>query len=132
MMISKFIKKNRYCVIPTLFLLFGCSHEDSGLLYRCSTTLLGEQLSPQKTLILSKYERNCGATTSFVTTVSIRQSGQPFKHDPNATVAMAEGKISINTEWISEGRVKIRSSSKLFKRENKFGNVDIVYEQVSK
>lgn len=132
MAISRFIKRIGYCLIPIFFLVFGCSQEDSGLLYRCGNTLLSEQLSPQKTLILSHYERDCGATTDFVTIVSIRQSDQSFKHDSNAIVAVAKGKLSLDSEWVSETKVKIRSSGELFRKENRFGDVDVTYERVLK
>ncbi|MCY7279007.1 MAG: hypothetical protein LH702_36040 [Phormidesmis sp. CAN_BIN44] len=132
MAISRFIKRIGYCLIPIFFLVSGCLQEDSGLLYRCGNTLLSEQFSPQRTLILSRYERDCGATTDFVTIVSIRQRNQLFKHDSNATIAVAKGKLSLDFEWVSETRVKIKSSGELFRKENRFSDVDITYEQVLK
>jgi hypothetical protein len=62
----------KYCMLflVTSMLLVGC-----GL---CGNELLTETASPDRKYVAAVFERNCGATTPFVTVVSLRSLNSSF------------------------------------------------------
>lgn len=132
MLMYKIINKKMCYLLPIFLLTSGCFDKDSGLLYSCKTTLLSEKSSPKNTFIISHYERDCGATTDFATSVSIRQSNQEFKDDVNDTIVVIKGRATVESEWMSESVVKIKSSSIFFRKEERWKNITITYDKISK
>ena len=93
----------------TLIILFFVTP----LLYSCSRNVCDNKLreevpSPNGEYVVSIIERNCGATTPFMSLVSIRRSDSSFDaEDYENWVFTIEGKSNIAVSWEENKKLKI-------------------------
>jgi hypothetical protein len=114
------------------------------LKYSCENTIQNTVLSPDGTHAAIVFERNCGATTSFSTQVSVVSASKlQFDGSGNTLVAdtgsgaapsAAYRGPEIRLKWQSEHRLLIAyySKARLFKNESKVNGIEIVYSQFAK
>ena len=104
-----------------------------GLTACCSDTVQSETTTTDGIYVATLYERNCGATTSFVTRENLRSQGARFAGDVGL-VFVVSGKPKVNLSWENDSSLVIEcvqcSSShnyKIFKQESDWGSVRISY-----
>jgi hypothetical protein len=72
----------------------------SALSFTCSASVLSEAISPDGKYIATVFERNCGATSPFVRTVTVRSKGTRFQaEDENAWVFVTEDQPKVGITW---------------------------------
>jgi len=124
--------------VPSLFALLlltgGCSDT-------CGNTITSRMSSPEGQHYAAMFQRDCGATTSFSTQVSILNAGEPlsgtgniFRADDNHGAALAGewGGPWAEITWLSPSHLLIRYSAKsgVFEQENDVSGVKITYQAV--
>lgn len=118
----------RAIMILLLLWLNGCNFN---LMGDCTKTIKSEVGSPDGKYIATVYERDCGATTDFSTSVNLRQSGIPFS-GKEGDVFTVQGELIINLFW--EGSTSLRvncakcEDNDVFKREVSWQEIGIHYE----
>lgn len=85
--------------------------------FTCSETILAEKTSETKRYVATLFERNCGATTSFVYHVNLREKFYKYKVNDSGTVT--DGSIFIMQKgkpkeilWQDENRLIIKLQQK--------------------
>jgi len=74
----------------------------------CSNIVSTEKISPDGEYIATVFERNCGATTSYLQIVSLRRSKSNFDPDEYKDwIFSIEGKSNIKVRWLSSDKVSI-------------------------
>lgn len=137
LLVAKFPSMLRSSILAAAVLsLGGCS--DS-----CSNRLIGRADAPdeQRTAIL--FQRDCGATTSFSTQVSVvthgsqsPKSGNAFRADDNHGAAAAGnwGGPWAEIKWLAADHLQIRYArqSRVFEQAEHVSGVRISYQQVDR
>lgn len=107
----------------------------------CQNTVVSRSLSPNGALAAVLFQRDCGATTSFSTQISILRpddnptgGGNAFVADDDhgaARVGSWEGSWA-ETKWLAPDHLLIRyaAKSRLFKRSDNVSGVKITYQVV--
>lgn len=122
--------------LPMLALLAcaGCSDA-------CQNTVASSHLSPNGSLAVVLFHRDCGATTGFSTQISILRpddkptgSGNAFIADDDrgaGRVGSREGSWA-EARWLTPDHLLIRyaAKSRLFKRSDSVSGVKITYQMV--
>lgn len=134
--------KNKYVLIVILFGLvtqinqLGCSKP----LFDCGEVARTEVESPGGKYIATLFERNCGATTGFVTHVNLRLRSDVFHSDGNGTIKDGEifvvrGQPAVTLTWSDQARLTVECtrclSESIFKQEKQWKDVAITYTNVS-
>ncbi len=109
----------------------------------CGNDLFKELPSPSQSLKAVVFRRNCGATTSFVTHVSIEgingkspsAGGNIFvaDHDHGAVRTGPDGLVPLQVHWESDGRLVIAypPKTRIFAQETTYRGVSIKYVELA-
>ena len=73
----------------------------------CGTEVIGRELSPSNKLEALIFERNCGATTSFVRGVAVFDKDSEKRSGEGVDVFLVEGRSEITVEWLSDQNLTI-------------------------
>jgi hypothetical protein len=105
----------------------------------CENTLEKEIVSPNGQFKAVIFDRGCGATTGFVTGISILNSTQDLSNSDNGNVLVANGayqepsapdnRANFEVEWISDTEMLVRHSIATHKRSNLVGNIRVRFER---
>ena len=77
----------------------------------CSDSLKAETPSPDGRFVAGVFERNCGATTGFVTYVALRSKDGSFSQDVNFAVLVLDTDDQPKMQW-TDGRTLMIELSK--------------------
>ncbi|WP_354411626.1 hypothetical protein [Marinobacterium sp. MBR-111] len=111
-------------IIGFVFLLSGCGPD------LCSSELLFENASPDKSYILTSFERNCGATTPYVRVLSLRVEKEGFDPDKyDDWIFTLHGPKNIKIEWNSNNSLIVYypPTEDIPTKVEKWRNVNISY-----
>ena len=119
-------------VLP--FFISGCFHNynTDEFLYKCDDTFLNEYSSPDKKATVFIHQRNCGATTDFSTILSIRKNAQSSQSSQSTIIAAAKGRISIDIQWLTESRLRVKTYKSFVNKKDRFEDIEIIYEKLEK
>src|SRR4029077_7661185 len=82
----------------------------SSLSLSCSSSTLSEAVSPDGKYIATVFERNCGTTSPFIRTVSVRPKGTRFQtEDQSAWVFATEDQPNVGIRWAGPRQLLIVS-----------------------
>jgi hypothetical protein len=96
-----------------------------------------ERNSPDGRYIATVFERNCGATTDYVTAINIRPSDEPFDDGARHDVLSISGLPPVKVEWAAPRALVIQLPT-LLGKERLYGqslfwrDVKITYRHVSR
>lgn len=77
----------------------------------CSNDLIDEVTSPSGKYVASTFERNCGATTPYISIVSLRSANTKFTpEDHENWVFKIRGRSSLEVSWVAIDKIKISYS----------------------
>ena len=105
----------------------------------CNNVVLAQYLSPNNKLKAVTFQRDCGATTSFSTQVSIlsstdtlgNESGNIFIADTNHDAAPIGqgGGPEVQINWLSDSHLQIQKHNlaRIFRAETKYEGIKIEY-----
>ena len=114
-------------IYQSMFALFLVSIIGCGL---CSNTVVAEVGSPDGRLKATWFIRDCGATTDFVTLVSVHVAGSSFR-DPADTVFIANGRWRLHMLWIEPRKLSIECEGcqqrDIFRLVARLGDIDVVF-----
>ena len=97
--------------------------------FTCGETILSEEKTGAGKMIATAFTSNCGATTSIVTFVSIRDEDEGFDARHNKKVFGYEGTIPVRLNWSTPKSLEITYGSKDMEpyiREGRWRDVTIV------
>jgi hypothetical protein len=96
---------------------------------RCESTVLSEQKSPNGAFVFWVFRRNCGATTGYATSLSIRRAGDEFDPEARDEVFIMEGDVSMSASWVDVDRIEvdIPKGAEIFRSEQEWNGVTIRY-----
>jgi hypothetical protein len=97
----------------------------------CSHKVLSEATSPSDRMIATVFESDCGATTDFATSVSIRNAGKSFSPTKHNLVVGIAGQQPVTILWRDDSNLIVRlpkESDARIKKEEVNG-VTISYEE---
>ncbi len=103
--------------------------------WSCENELLQTVLSPDKSLKVVVFERDCGATTGFNRQVAmLKNSGRVPKHASIDSFLCLAGQPRFEVVWLSSTEVRIRyeSGSKVFRKSFPGGPVKVSFEEFDK
>jgi hypothetical protein len=118
------------CVVfgAAAYILFGAYDEIvTGL---CGTTICHVILAPGGKASAVTFERDCGATTSFSTQISIVPSGAVFSAEKYPALFAVRGNRDIIPHWHGENEITIDvpRSEEVYRSESHSNGVTIDYE----
>jgi hypothetical protein len=113
----------------TLAVAFSCTAFLGGCGEMCANEPVASVLSPSGANKAVVFTRDCGATTSWSTQVSILRGSEQLPNEAGNTLVV-EGKAPVQVTWTSESTVTLRGTSeaKRFKKEGAVNGVSVVYE----
>lgn len=107
----------------------------------CENTPEQVVVSPNGELKAVIFDRGCGATTGFVTGISILDSAENLSNADKGNVLLAEGAyqepssstgrtsgVNFEVEWITDTKLRVRHSIPNVKQSDNVGNIRIRYE----
>jgi hypothetical protein len=96
---------------------------------RCESTVLSEQKSPNGAFVFWVFRRNCGATTGYATSLSIRRAGDEFDPEADDEVFIMEGDVPATASWADVDRIQvdIPKEAEIFRSEQEWNGVTISY-----
>jgi hypothetical protein len=105
-----------------------------GLVSQCGESALLTTTSPNSEWQASVVERNCGATTDYVTLVTVR--GNKTYFGSTAEVFLVSGAVGVELEWTTESNLSIRckdcKESDVFVKKDKWDDLHIKYDEFTK
>lgn len=88
-------------------LVSGCSSTPN-----CEEEILQQSVSPDRKSLSVVFQRNCGATTAYVTHVNIRSLNKDFVRDNGVIlegqVLLSRSRVRVTTDWLSSSELRIR------------------------
>lgn len=95
----------------------------------CEETVLSEQESPDEALVFSVHRRDCGATTGFVTGLSIRRTGDDLDASAGDDVLIIDGDVPVTASWtdVDKIEVDVPKGAEIFRSEQKWEGITITY-----
>jgi len=95
----------------------------------CESTVLSEQKSPNETFVFSLFRGDCGATTDYVTGLSIRPAGDDFDQSTDDAVLIIAGDVPVTASWIDVDRIEIDipKGANIFRSAQEWDGVTISY-----
>ena len=101
----------------------------------CVDELKVEFKSPEGRYVAAVFERNCGATTEYITHLNLREARGKFKADSNGVISEGEvctieGLAEIKVTWLSETLILIEMSGveQVSAKEKSWKDVTISYK----
>ena len=121
------MKKSLLIVIALSLNYLGC-----GL---CGEEIKHEVKSPNGKYVATVFERNCGATTPYITHLNLRESGEDFKPNSNGVIVQGEvytvkGQSEIKVTWSTELSILIETigGQEVLGKEKTWNEVTISYK----
>ena len=104
-------------------LLAGCS--------LCGNEIGYEEKSPNGQLKAVAFERDCGATTSFSTHISILPTNQKLPNE-GGNVWVAKGDLKVRLRWEANDRIVVTypTDARIIMKQEKRSGVSIRYESL--
>lgn len=95
----------------------------------CGEEVLSEQKSPDEAFVLSVHRRDCGATTGYVTAMSIRRANDDFDPSARNDVLTIDGDVPVTASWIDSNRIEVDvpKGASIFRNEQEWNGVTISY-----
>jgi hypothetical protein len=97
----------------------------------CTDDVQRQQSSPRSALVATAFVRNCGATTPYVSIVSVHGQSDSFT-DEKARVLVIEGHHSPELAWSHEGALLIRcpdcNPENVFRQVAILGGVKVLFD----
>lgn len=95
----------------------------------CGNEQISEAVAPNGNLKAVIFRRDCGATTDYSVQVSIIPVKKPLANE-GGNVFVASGEPKIVVRWIGDRHLTISGggSSRVFKAEKAFGNIQVTYD----
>lgn len=104
--------------------LFGCG-------FHCVDEVKEERQSPSAKFLAAVVERNCGATTSPSTMVTLRKIGTSSNPDKDTRILVLKGRDFIHVRWESDTELHVsKSSLKSFKKDTSWNDIKINFDQL--
>jgi hypothetical protein len=72
---------------------------NSSSLFQCNDVVKKEASSPDAAYVATFFERNCGATTDYISIVSIRPRADRFDAEKNDAVLVIRGRCPVELLW---------------------------------
>jgi hypothetical protein len=95
----------------------------------CDDVILNEVRSPDLHWKAVSYERNCGATTGYVTHVNVLSSAVDFGGQDEGRVLTIEGKCAVDVRWRGRTLVlRYASTCEVFRRVAQWKSVNVEFE----
>lgn len=108
-----------------LLAAFFCS-----LLGCCSNTVIYQRFSPDRMLVATLFDRDCGATTDFSTMISVTRNTQSFA-DESALFLVAKGQKNISLKWVGPRTLYVEcagcTASTVFKQIKSQDGIEVKY-----
>ncbi|MBT1695985.1 hypothetical protein KK083_03795 [Fulvivirgaceae bacterium PWU4] len=102
-----------------------------GLKDVCSNEVIEETYSPNKALKAVIFSRDCGATTSASTQLSILKADKSLENENGNTFIVNDGQIEIEWRSSTELTVYIDILANTFERQDQVEGVRITYKSIS-
>lgn len=106
----------------------------SGCSSACENQVVDRITSPDNNKVLYIFERDCGATTDFVTHVAVLARSAAFDSDTVGNVFVADSnrgkvKFTVRAKWISPSAIEIAypSGSRVYKKITDANGIQIAY-----
>jgi|SRR5688572_20542902 hypothetical protein len=95
----------------------------------CGEEVLSERKSPNEVFVFSVHRRNCGATTGYVTGLSIRRANDDSDPSAKDDVLVIDGDVSVTASWIDSNRIEVHvpKGAEIFRNDPKWNDVTISY-----
>lgn len=97
----------------------------------CSDALKSSAVSPDGRLVANVSERNCGATTDFVTRVNVQSRSERF-HPDEGLVFVASGSFDVSVAWTGARTLVINcprcSRHEVARQVVVLGSIDVAYK----
>ena len=94
--------------------------------FPCENITEKEVLSLDGRYIATLFERNCGATTDFVTIVSIRDKDKAFRPETDSRVLVIEGSSLVDMHWVSQNTLTLKyNAHEPFLKNERWGDISI-------
>ncbi len=101
----------------------------------CGETIRTEVKSPDERYVATVFERNCGATTPYVTHVNLRESPEELRASSSGTVVDGEiytvrGQPQLKLTWSSDSSISIETigGEEILGRESIWKEVKVTYK----
>jgi hypothetical protein len=89
-------------------------------------------LSPDGKMVATLFQRDCGATTSVASIVSLRKNGEKFKDKKSRWVFVYAGVNQVFFRWVGNASLQIAyTGGDVFKKELNMEGVSIVCSEVA-
>ncbi|MGK0187738.1 MAG: hypothetical protein ACI9R3_003528 [Verrucomicrobiales bacterium] len=110
-------------IIPALaFVIFGgCSGND------CDNEVSQELRSPDGSVKVALFSRNCGATAGFNTQATLLKSEEDLSDEPGNVFIIDQGEAQIAWEDSTTLLVRISPGAQVFKQESKVRGISVKY-----
>jgi len=97
----------------------------------CELTRLESQPSPDGRFVSSAFLKDCGATTDYVTGVTLRPAGAAFVDENPDVVLILNGIVPVSQTWVADEEIHLRlpSAAPVFRQVENWNGVKIVVEQ---
>ncbi|MES2455773.1 MAG: hypothetical protein V4594_09545 [Bacteroidota bacterium] len=120
-------------LLATLMCLVGCTSD------LCSNQVIKEKINSSKNYKLIYFDRDCGATTGNSNQLSVIPIDEELD-DNHGNIFISESNSGSNSEidreivfeWLNDSSISVKYAKdlKIFKKENKVGPINIVYENI--
>lgn len=98
----------------------------------CSNTIVSEAVSPDGKITATLFHRDCGATTSEVSIISLRKVNKKFTDGRADWIFVCSGSGNILFRWAGVSSLEvIHSDVDIFKKETLLNGVSIVYKDAA-
>jgi hypothetical protein len=119
------------CVMVILVVVVTVFYSTGGMFVGCSDEVVSRTISSGKQYEASLVTKDCGATTSSATHLSVLRSGSGISE----SLFIIENHSPVNIEWISPKDIKVTFSKKdkeaIFKQVNEWHDIQVLYEQLN-
>lgn len=98
-----------------------------GLHPRCAVTELDSGRSPDGQYAYTVFQKDCGATTGFATSVAIRHADQAFDDDEANVALILDGTLPVQIHWPSNNTlaIEVPRFADIFRQIDKWEDVRI-------
>jgi hypothetical protein len=103
-----------FCIV-----LFACGDNFRGMdsISSCVESSEKQTASPRGEYIATLYQRNCGATTGFVTHINLRRASDAVRTEANGTISkdqilLANGSPVIKLHWLDDANLVLEVDQK--------------------
>jgi hypothetical protein len=93
----------------------------------CDLSELAAHPSPDGKFVSSVFRKDCGATTDYVTGVTMRRAEEPFSSDSAHAVLIIEGDVPVEIRWAAGDMLEILvpPSARVFSKKDKWNDIGV-------